>query len=396
MHGCKKYVIARYLLGLLIVSSSVCAKTTETKTLVHRHVPRTAERKTSHTSALTFGPFFNNQLKFFFYGQFNQAVLYANDQHVRNVFFTTNDSFPSLVGVSGEIQPNKDFTIGARVELGLEVNASGAMTQDDHTPSDSLDKRRVEMYFQSKQWGKFWIGKGSTASDNSAESDLSGTDMVMYAGIADLGGELYFRTPHVHAYSENPQVEDVFNDLDGLGREKRIRYDTPQFHGFSLSTSAIKHNEGDVALTYNKKMDSMTVLGAVAYTSPSELNDAVGNIIDGSISVLLHNGLSGTFSTGKLNAHRPGRDNPHYSYCKLGYQRAFWTVGKTFLSVDYERSKHYAQNNDVGKAYGVAVVQKVNSWHTSFYIQYRRFMLDRSNENFDHIDAAVIGVFLQF
>ena len=39
-----------------------------------------------------------------------------------------------------------------------------------------------------------WLGKGSSATDNVAEYDLSGIDVIMYAGVADIIGGLRCRS----------------------------------------------------------------------------------------------------------------------------------------------------------------------------------------------------------
>jgi len=63
-----------------------------------------------------------------------------------------------------------------------------------------------------------------------------------------------------------------YSDLDGLGREFRVRPDTFAFHGFVLSTSygqdALAGDDSplyDVAATYDGQFDLFDLDGAIAY-----------------------------------------------------------------------------------------------------------------------------------
>lgn len=336
------------------------------------------------------------------YGQVNQAALYSDDGEQRDLFFVSNNNSIPRLNIRGEIKPNNDIEVGGQIELGFKVNSSDEVSQDDHSPSSSIDMRRVEVFVFSKYLGKLWLGKGSTASDNTAEVDLSGTDVIGYASVSDMGGGLYFRTPHSREYTNNPQVYEIFNDLDGFGRRSRVRYDTPRIYGFSLSTSAIEDNNQDVALTYKQNVKGTKIAGAVAYTSPNELqnNDgnvlARGNILDGSISLLLDNGLNGTIAGGKLKSDITGRKDTKFYYVKLGYQKKFFPIGKTALSADMGEYKALSQNSDVGRTYAADIVQNIVNWNLAIYAGYRKFKLSRRDARFNDIDIAATGAIFKF
>ena len=53
--------------------------------------------------------------------------------------------------------------------------------------------RKAEIYLESEQYGKLWLGQGSMASDTTAEVDFSGTTVVGYSLVADMAGGPFFR-----------------------------------------------------------------------------------------------------------------------------------------------------------------------------------------------------------
>jgi hypothetical protein len=85
------------------------------------------------------------------------------------------------------------LTIGSRIELAIAPNESGDVSQGNEESDDFFDQRWAEVSLASKRFGKLSLGKGDTASNNSAQVDLSKTDVVQYASIADMAGGLLFR-----------------------------------------------------------------------------------------------------------------------------------------------------------------------------------------------------------
>jgi hypothetical protein len=94
-------------------------------------------------------------------------------------------------------------------------------------------QRWAEISLDSKRFGKIALGKGDTASNNAAEVDLSRIDVVQYSDIAYMAGGLQFRQTNGDTLT-GVSVSDAFNNLDGLNRRSRLRYDTPTFSGFHL------------------------------------------------------------------------------------------------------------------------------------------------------------------
>ena len=195
--------------------------------------------------------------------------------------------------------------------------------------------RKAEGYLNSQQFGVLWLGQGSMASDGTAEVDLSGTDVIGYSNVSDLAGGQLFAFADRNGLSA-VNVGSVFSNLDGLSRKLRVRYDTPSFAGFTLSSSygtqvvpePTEIDVWDVALRYAGEFGGFKMASAVAYSDTGSANR-----YDGSLSVLfVPTGISVTAAGG----YDDGLDSPggRYLYGKLGYQRQFLEQGVTAISID--------------------------------------------------------------
>jgi hypothetical protein len=338
------------------------------------------------------------------YGQVNRAFLAADDGDSSDYYFVDNDNSSTRVGVLGEAKVNDDITVGTRMEFEYQSNASNLVNQEDKNPDGtSFDDRWVDAQLTSKRFGKFYLGKGSTASDGTSEVDLSGTDVVGYSSIADMAGGILFYDKTTGTRS-NTNVGDAFSNFDGLGRRNRFRYDSPEFWGFKLSTSLLSDG-GDVALKYAAKWgEDWKFAAAAAYANPRATDDDTDNIYNGSASVLHSSGFNLTvaggvedLASGLLNPDGTIRDDdPIFYYGKLGYRKQWFEFGETRLSVDYQYVKDLDQDGDKAKTFGFQVVQDLPEWGSEYYLGYRWHELDRDLADFDDINALMTGVRVKF
>jgi hypothetical protein len=327
-------------------------------------------------------------------GQVDMLGFNADDSDYNRVYFATNSGSPNKLNVDSLYQFDDDLTIGSQLQLGLYVNPSNSITQANPA-SSRIDIRRAEIYLFSKNWGAVWLGQGETASENTSHVDLSPTKVVGRAPVQDVGGGLYFNNS-----SASPQVKNVFNSLDGLGRKVRLRYNTPSFYGFSLATSASSSSREDVALRYGAKLGESKLAAELAYTTPVSVGTngqlARGNELNGSFSVLFPVGLSVTGSGGELMASNAGRQHPYFFYLKPGYQFKPSRYGLTAFSVDYGRYKAFDQGADMATAYGAQALQNFDDLDLGLYAAYRQFELKRSGSDFHPIHLFMLGAIYRF
>ena len=165
-------------------------------------------------------------------GQVNRAMNMIDDGKNTKAYYVDNDASNSRVRFVGSAKATDDLTIGSRIEVAIAPNESSQVTQGNEESGDFFDQRWAEVSLDSKRFGKLSLGKGDTASNNSAEVDLSKTDVIQYASIADIAGGILFRQKNSDDTLTDVSVSDAFKDLDGLSRKSRVRYDTPTFYGF--------------------------------------------------------------------------------------------------------------------------------------------------------------------
>ena len=248
--------------------------------------------------------------------------------------------------------------------------------------------------FGSKRFGKLSLGKGDSASNNSAEVDLSKVDVIAYASVADIAGGILFREKNGDDTLTNVSVSDAFKDLDGLSRRNRVRYDTPTFSGFHLATSAISNQRYDGSLWWSGQGYGFKAAGAVAVAYPNQDNTDLQ--YDGSFS-LLHEatGLNLTLSAGLQERDNQGDASNFYT--KVGWLTRFFSFGETAFGVDFTRSMNLPTGTDDGFSVGAAAVQQFEDYGTELYVQYRIYSLDRgADPNVQDINVGTIGARVKF
>jgi len=326
-------------------------------------------------------------------GQVNRAVNLADDGKDTKAFFVDNDASNTRVRFIGTAKATDDLTIGSRIELAIAPNESSQVNQNNEESGDFFDQRWAEVSLDSKRFGKVSLGKGDTASNNAAEVDLSKTDVVAYASIADIASGLRFR----QSSNDNltgVKVSNAFSDLDGLSRKSRVRYDTPKFYGFSLAGSLVSDQRYDASLWWGGQGLGFKAVAAAAISNPNENN--TDYIYDGSVSVLHEaTGLNLTLSGGLKERDDQG-DNKNF-YAKAGWLTRFFSAGETAFAVDYTRSINFPTGTDDGYSVGGVVVQQFEDYGTELYLQYRLYSLDRdAAPSVEDISVGTLGARVKF
>lgn len=340
----------------------------------------------------------SDQVKVTLSGQINRAVMFADDGEDAEFFHVDNVNSSSRMRISGMARLNDDISAGTRLEVQIRENRSDRVRLDDRAApfgsDDGFDTRWVELHFQSERFGRIGLGQGSTASDGTSEEDLSGTSVAHYSGVGDIGGGIDFIDEATRERS-GVRIGDAFNNLDGLSRRTRLRYDTPTFEGFSLGGSWIDNGVSDVALRYGRDIQGTRIRAAGAYANAS--SDDGWKQWNGSFSVLLPMGLNGTVAGGVRKLDTDARDDdPNFVYGKLGYRFDAFQFGETAVSVDYWSGNNFAADGDDSQSFGIAAVQNVSALGTELYAMARRFQYDRSAANFDDVDVAMVGARVRF
>ncbi|MCP4613886.1 MAG: porin [Planctomycetes bacterium] len=350
----------------------------------------------------------NDKVNLQLYGHINRAVMAVDDGNEDKTFHVDNSHSESRVGLKAKVAASESLTIGGNVEVQWQANPSDKVSMDEESVSADLKERKIEAYFDSKKLGKVSLGKGQMASDDSSEVDLSGTSLAGNVGVGDAGGGFYFydniKAPATSSKvgedekEKGVKVSNVFDQMDGLSKKNRVRYDSPSLAGFSLGVSSGEKEMTDAALTYSGKFaDGTKLKAAVAYSDPGKYYTQ----INGSASVLFGFGLNFTVAAGTrdLDKMPANGDDPTFMYGKVGYKAKLFSIGSTACSFDYGVFSNI-KNQDTEEestAYGVQVVQKLSDYNTELFAAYRNFELeDNTTSDYESISLAMVGARIKF
>ncbi|MDH3658540.1 MAG: porin [Alphaproteobacteria bacterium] len=336
-----------------------------------------------------------DQVRLTLSGQVNRGILVTDDGDDTDVFFVDNDNSSTRIRLLGDARFNDDVSVGSVIEVQLESNSTADVSQDDqrNVGANNFTERKLEVFADSKTYGRLWLGQGDTASNGTSEVDLSGTGVIGYSGIADLAGGIQFQEDGALS---GVTIGDTFSNLDGLSRDDRLRYDTPVYSGAKLSASAIADDRWDIALRYARELfGAHEFETAIAYADVDDDFDQVS----ASASLLLGDTLPGasiTLATGNRDFDAGGRNDAQFFYGKLGYQFAPFGIGDTAVAVDYYDGEDIAVDGDESTSIGLVAVQNVDRIGTELYAGLRNYELDRGGADFDDVTGLLVGARLKF
>ena len=324
-------------------------------------------------------------------GQVNRALLYIYDGHQGDLFNVDSDTSSTRFRIIGKYQAHPDFSIGTNFEVQMESNSSVEVSQDNKTTGPiTFTERKLEIYFDSKTYGRLWLGQGDTASNGTSEVDLSGTGIIGYSSVCDWAGGIQFRTSDT-AELTGITLCEVFDNLDGLSRDDRLRYDTPAFAGFKLSSSFVTDERWDMALRYARQFGAIKAAAAIAY---SERPAPVDYQVNGSFSILHSSGVSFTAASGVRGVRKS--NDPKYGYFKLAYARNIWKWGESSIGFDLYLGNDVGASGNESVSFGGFVVQNLDTYATEFYAGIRQYELDQDGPNLDGVLAFFTGARVKF
>lgn len=368
--------------------------------------PASAQEKTDNVTMMQKG------VTVALYGQINKSVQWASDgEGGDRIAITDNDTSSTRWGLVIGAPINPNFSFGARLEVEMQSNDSNNLTLnsgggDNNFGQSNFCERIAEVSLNHKQFGTVTLGQGPTASDGTAEVDLSGTTVVALSAASswatNLGAVRFTQDTAGHVLS-GVQINSAFSGLDGLSRQDRIRYDTPTIMGFQLSGSFISGGAADVALRYGQKFGAFQVAAAAAYWNQNSVSTTIDDGWDASAAVLHDSGLNAMIAGGKQNMKSgSGRPDPDFIFGKIGYIAKIFGVGPTSFAVDYGEADDFAQAAGVavtqsdGTSVGVTAVQMFSATGTEAYLSWRRWTFDSAGTNYNDVNTVIGGVRVKF
>jgi hypothetical protein len=391
-------------------------------------------------------------------GQVDRALLYGNDGKSSALRNVDNIISSTRFRLLGEARPFGDSTtVGTNLEMEIRPNLSNQQTIEQSLPQAagnvSPTIRQADVYVANQDYGGVRLGFGSTASYLTNEFDLSGSFIAHYVGAAEMDGGFAFRQTGPALVPNGPggklvlspggafgpAVGSVFNNFGGLGRDDRIRYDTPIWNGLQFATSYVDGGSYDAALRLGREIGDFRIIAAVAgmdathrpHTPTANLGYAgvpsgdvdgtsLGGVnaapnapnladvspngsrqFDGSFSVLHNSGVSLTMAGGVRDPEY--RDplgkqlSPNLFYTKVGYQHDFFSFGHTAFGIDFTQQDEVIFAGDVARAYSLGIVQNIDAASLEVFLAVTKETLTRTiGGEFLPIYAAWSGARVRF
>lgn len=332
-------------------------------------------------------------------GHINRAIAFTDNGTESGVTHVTSNFSRTRVRWIGTGKINDDLSVKTHIELGNQSAIGTAQDLGDNGDVNgvaALDERHIEFQITSKSLGKIYVGQGISGSESTSEVDLSGTGIISLNGNGELigGGETFQLN---NAGAGLGTVGNVFNNFDGLGRRDRIRYDTPKFAGFQVTTSHGNEDAWDVALRYGGSWGGVKVKAAIAYSDQESING--NSVVNGSASILLPFGLSFTVGAADQDNDRFGgnAEDAEWRYAKIGYKFKALELGETRLYTDWSYNEDINAANQEATYYGVGVVQILEPLGAELYLNYTNFELEvQGAADPDDIDQFVAGARFKF
>ena len=255
----------------------------------------------------------------------------------------------------------------------------------------NLDTRKIDIYLEG-DFGKVSFGKGDGAGYYANMMDYSGT--LYYGGgawytlyssgisfVDDNGNQLY----------KIGQTNSVFN---AVGRQERIRYDSPSIGGLVLSTSLDNGNAYELAARYHVDLPGAKLATGLSWVDTNDLNIEASptngqpltpgsefkakQVLGASASLLLDGGLNFTVSYGndKTDAMaNAGQANQEGFDATNLFGQVGYLTGAHHFAVNYGETKDLIVEGTKGSQIGLAYVYDWSS-AVRLYSSYHLYSLD--------------------
>lgn len=368
------------------------------------------------------------------YGQVNKALLVWDDGVDSDVFVVDNDFSGSRLGFTGKGAIKPGWTAGYLIEFDYQDAASDVVTNifdpDDpdvldgdeivapngDDPADQIVIRYNNLWIESERLGRITLGQGSTAADGANEVVLGN---ALRNSDLSYGNSFIIRTGD-GGFSEFSLAE-LASNLD-TGRDDLVRYDSPSFYGFILSTSWGDNDYADVALRFKKEWNSIRVAAAVAYVWDDTRDGSLGDFgfgaglagvefeqVGGSISIQhIPSGIYGAFQAAQREFDEivdplvlGESEEASFWYAQLGIEKKWLPYGSTTFYGEYGLYEDIVEDGTEAERWGFGVVQKYDSAALEIYAQATFWSFDDDGadgvaEDLEDLSLVMVGSRIKF
>jgi predicted porin len=308
-------------------------------------------------------------------GWVNEQVLFWDDGHESNVYVGNNDQERTRFKFSGKAKIDNDLSAGYTLEIGVRTTRSSTYRQDNDegTGATGLDIRKSSWFIKSKTYGQLTVGRDGSATYHILD-DANITNTRYYADAESLptvGIAGFFVTTGAGTSSLTWSniMSRASNNSPGNGeRPDIVRYNSPEFGGFTAVAAYGEDDMWDAALVYEKEHGDFELAFRIGY---AEYTDETNNHCFGPIgtpdgqkcrewggSGTIWHKPSGLYVYGAYGQKEDNRDEAlglptvddedKLYYVQAGIEKKWFALGTTSIFGTY-------RHDDVGAQGGAAL-----------------------------------------
>lgn len=254
-----------------------------------------------------------------------------------------------------------------------------------------LDTRKIDIYLEG-DFGKVSFGKGDGAGYYANLMDYSGT--LYYGGGAWYGlyaNGLSFVDDNGNQLYKIGETNSVFS---AVGRQERVRYDSPSIGGLVLSTSLNNGNAYELAARYHVDLPGAKLATGLSWVDTNDLEIEASptngqpltpgsefkarQVLGASASLLLDGGLNFTVSYGNGETDEmanAGQANQEGFDATNLFGQVGYLTGAHHFAVNYGETKDLIVEGTKGSQIGLAYVYDWSS-AVRLFSSYHLYSLD--------------------
>ena len=326
-----------------------------------------------------------DNIEFKWSGQISRAITAADNGTDDDVLFVDNNNSGTRLRLTGKMDVRPGLQAGIAWETQFQDNDSSAQDIGDSDSSSAFKSRKRELWFKGG-WGKVTLGQGDGAANGTSEVDFSGTTIADYSGN-NLDDGISFADAAGNKIVKNGAV---FDNFDGLSRNDRLRYDTPDFGPVGVAVSA-GQDRSELGLRYAKKLGGGSKIGAALGYVSNDAASADWTQVGLSASYITAGGFNISGHYGEKDLDTAGRTDPAGVYIKVGQK-----MGPHNLSVSYHSVDDNALEGDEAERVNLAWVYNITKG-VELFADYQNASLDRAGGvGIEDSDQVSIGSRIKF
>ena len=235
-------------------------------------------------------------------GQINRMITDMDDGVDSEIKHLDNSGSGTRIRIMGEHDARNGIKVGYYWETQYQSNDSSQVeirspgNQDDLDDGDGgnggFQARHRDLYIRGG-FGKISLGQGNGAANGITEMEYTGTTFLTgSANPQDIWRSLEFKNSDPDLDREI-DVGDVYNGMDALSRNDRLRYDIPKLGPFIVSVDSGNGGKTEAAIRFEADLGAGSkIKGGIGSWDERDAEDDASKGTAGSIAYLHSSGIN--------------------------------------------------------------------------------------------------------